>query len=250
MMTVTATLMFCGTDGPDGVTPHPVPTGTPGEPLGPEGNGPPGKTDPFRIKCEQPAGPGLPGNDGGTAPPANSGVNGESAPGGRFTCDEFVGAALDVWNHGGNGGNGASAGAGGNGGPGGNAGHQPKPCRDVILGGSGGRGGMGGRAGNGGDAGSGGNVTVLLGTDLPGGLVSVDSRPGRPGEQGQPGGAGTPGQSGRNSDNSLAPAAGQLGPGAVGTAGRAGASGSVALRSDSSLGPTGILIAILPLQHG
>jgi hypothetical protein len=249
-MTVTATLMFCGADGPDGTQPDPIPTGKDGPPLGPAGNGEPGKADLFGLKCEHPAGIGHPGNDGGTAPPANSGTNGESAPGGRFTCDEFVGPSLDVWNHGGNGGHGANAGLGGNGSPGGNAGIQPKACRDVIAGGSGGRGGMGGRAGSGGDAGSGGNLTVLLGADLPSDLVSVDSKAGRAGNEGQPGGAGTPGASGKNSDGTLAPPAGQLGPGLAGHPGKPGVSGSVSLTSDSSMGPTAILITILPMQHG
>lgn len=244
----TATLMFVGDPGEDAIVPVPLPPGTDGAPLGPAGDGRPGEA--LLLKCTRQAGPGHPGNDGGTAPPAASGGNGGSAPGGRFSCAEFVGDSLDLLNHGGDGGRGASAGPGGNGGPGGDAGHQPKPCRDEVLGGTGGRGGMGGQAGNGGDAGSACDIAVALGSALPGTLVSADTQAGRAGAEGQPGGAGTPGRGGHNSDGTLAPSGSQLGPGPDGTPGTPGYGGTFAARTDKTIGDKALVITLTPHPHG
>lgn len=244
----TPTLNFVGARGTDAITPVPLPAGTDGPALGPAGNGPPGKATWF--SCTRQAGPGHPGNDGGTAPPASSGGNGESAPGGRFACAEFVGDSLDLASHGGDGGRGASAGPGGAGSAGGDAGQQPKLCRDQVVGGTGGRGGMGGSAGNGGDAGSACDVTVALGSDLPGTLVSADIRAGTQGGEGCPGPPGKPGSGGLNSDGTQAPSGSQLGPGHGGTPGAPGYGGTYAVRTDRAIGARALVITLTPHPHG
>src|SRR5208283_4880069 len=98
-MTTTYDLNVSGPSGqPDPQTPV---NGKDGLPLGPSGNGADGKQSWWT--CEQPAGPGLPGNSGHPAPPAGNGNNGLDAYSVVITCQEYSGAPLNLLNAGGDG---------------------------------------------------------------------------------------------------------------------------------------------------
>ncbi len=243
-----STLMAVGASAADVPNANPLPRGIGGAPLGAAGDGAPGKAG--LLHCEQPAGRGQPGNDGGTGPAGSPGGNGDSVYALKLYCAEYSGGMLTLLNHGGNGGRGGDGGPGGSGSAGGNAGKQPKHCRDVIAGGRGGSGGQGGRAGTGGDAGSAGDVKVLLGSALGAPPVNVDSASGQAGLQGTPGGAGTPGHGGRNSDGSHAADGVDNGGGPPASAGKAGYGGSVSVATDPKAAPRSLTISIVPRRHG
>lgn len=207
--------------------------GIDGEALGPKGNGADGVADKFHA-CTQQAGPGLPGNFGTGALPADSGANGGDAPSVTITCSQYAGDPLVLVNNGGDGADASSGGNGGKGSDGGNAGSQPKGCTQTITGGTGGAAGQGGNAGSGGRAGNAGDIVIVYGSDFASVPVSATSNGGNPGKFGQPGAAGTPGKGGLGSDGTAAASGGRAGGGASGKGGDGGYGGSFNATQDST----------------
>jgi hypothetical protein len=213
--------------------------GKDGLPLGAAGNGANGQADAFH-KCTMQAGPGLPGNPGIGAPPANSGANGGDAYSVIITCSQYAGDPLALLNNGGDGADASSGGNGGNGSDGGNAGTQPKGCTQTIAGGVGGGAGQGGNAGSGGKAGNAGDIVVIYGSSFTSVPISATSNGGNPGKFGQPGLPGTPGKGGLGSDGTAAGSGGAAGGGAFGKGGDGGYGGSFNATQDSTK-PSGYL---------
>lgn len=202
--------------------------GKDGEPLGPAGNGSPGVagTGVYSKTCVTQATPGETGNFGLNAPAAQGGNNGASAFTVTITCNSYSGDPLNIANLGGDGSDGNDGGAGGKGSDGGKAGTQPKPCKQFVTGGPGGRSGNGGAAGNGGDAGSAADINVIYGPGISGVPAGATGASGVPGKAGVAGLTGTPGAGGLNSDGTSADPGGTGGPGASGIPGTIGYAGS------------------------
>jgi hypothetical protein len=216
--------------------------GKDGAPLGPAGDGPDGKAQ-YKT-CTQQAGPGLPGNEGTTAPTAQGGANGGDAVTATITCSEYSGGKLALLNHGGDGADGNSGGAGGKGSAGGKAGNQPTGCKQLIYGGIGGAAGGGGNAGGAGKGGNASDVVVISGSGFSSPPVTADSAGGNPGKVGTPGNAGNPGQGGLNSDGTQNSSGAQGGGGASGTAGAGGYGGSFKAYTDTKKPSTYLKISV------
>lgn len=221
--------------------------GRDGLPLGPDGNGAPGKAGWF--ECKEQAGIGQPGNHGWGAPPAAAGGNGKPAWTVTIECAQFEGLPLALRNNGGNGAAGQDGGKGGDGRAGGDAGHQPRLCRDLILGGIGGDAGKGGNAGPGGNGGHAANVTVWTGSGLTGIPLGSDNRGGKQGKAGSVGSPGTPGAGGRNSDGTQAAGGANPGSGLPALDGAPGKSGTFSQVASSKPG-TYLKIAIISQLAG
>jgi len=233
--------------GPDAKTVViPPVNGIDGTPLGPAGNGKDGVAGKFDHTCEQQATPGLPGNFGTGAPPADSGASGANAFNVTITCSEYSGGTLMLLNNGGAGADGNSGGKGGSGSDGGNAGKQPaKACTDVIAGGTGGNAGRGGAAGKAGDGGNAGDIAVVYGPGFSDNPVSAISNGGKAGMYGQPGLPGTPGKGGMGSDGTQASSGAAAGGGASGGGGKGGYGGSFEANPDKKMPGTYLKISVM-----
>lgn len=226
----------------------PVP-GVDGPPLGTAGNGADGESSGlFGWTCKKPAGPGLPGNGGLGAPPAQGGANGGNACSVTITIADYSGDPLMILNNGGNGANGNDGGVGGKGSDGGKAGRQPSACKTIVPGGIGGNAGNGGDAGAGGAAGNAADIVVTMGKSFGQPPVGADSSGGTAGLFGQPGVAGAPGNGGTGSDGTIASGGTPASNGHQPPGGNGGYGGSFVANIDPSQAPTYVKISVQAYQ--
>lgn len=222
----------------------PVP-GVDGKPLGAAGNGADGQSSGwFGGKCKKPAGPGLPGNGGFGAPPAQGGANGGNAHSVTITISDYSGDPLMILNNGGNGANGNDGGVGGKGSDGGTAGHQPSACKAIIPGGIGGNAGNGGDAGAGGTAGDAADIVVTMGHGFSHIPVGAVSNGGTAGLFGQAGIAGNTGSGGTGSDGTIAPGGTPANNGTQPPGGQGGYGGSFVAKVDPGQALTYLKISV------